>query len=214
MHAIVEGIKVARQERARKAIERAEFVKQMQTETARLRKTFAHQQEQVRKENAARKQQVETMLAQHQAELKAAVKQLSQRHQQLRERCRAEHKTLQLMIKQQAVALRTNLKTAEQTRLQQQQVLMNRIHDVICSKQEEVKRIQQEVTKLRQRAREVVQAFAQEHKQNQAIWAELSQQKALSVPKSTKVATTKAMNELSELEKQFAINIPFAKPKK
>lgn len=214
MRSIVDSIKASRQERARKAIERSEFVKQMQADTARLLKVFNDLQEQIRKDNVRRKAQTAAALAQHQAELKAAVRQLSQSHQQLMQQLRSEHKDLQLTLKQRAIALHTALKANEQTRLQQQQALMKRIHTVIRSKQEEVQRLRHDVFALRQQAQSLVKAFAEEHRHNQAVWAELRQHPKPSAAPAVSVAASKAISELSELEKQFAINIPFVKPKK
>lgn len=209
MRTIVENIKSARQERARRALERTESVKHIKSDTKLLLQDINDLREQIRKDNARRKKQMETMLAQHQSELRATVQQLMRVYQQFILRLQAEHQQLKQDLDQKAQQVRATLKANEEKRMNVQQALMQEIHRLIQAKQQDVRRIKADVQTLKNQTTAMMLAYANEHKENQAIWAELSSSAPKRKPSLPNVAA-----EPSEAEKQFAISIPFAKQKR
>ncbi|MFN3428179.1 MAG: hypothetical protein ACK41G_11475 [Candidatus Thermochlorobacter sp.] len=209
MRTIVDNIKSARQERAHRALARTESVKHIKSDTKLLLQDINDLREQIRKDNARRKKQMQTMLTQHQSELRATVQQLMRLYQQFVLRLQAEHQQLKQDLDQKALQVRATLKANEEKRMNVQQALMQEIHHVIEAKQQDVRRIREAVQMLKTQTASMMAAYANEHKANQAIWAELSS----SAPKR-KLAAPNAAAEPSEAEKQFAISIPFAKQKR
>lgn len=211
MRAIVENIKAARQERAHRAVERSESVGRIKSDTKLLLQDINDLREQMRKDNMRRKKQMETMLAQHQAELRASVQQISRAHQQFMLRLQAEHQRLKQELDAKAAQAKADLKASEEKRLTAQRALMTSVHRVIQEKQSDVRRIRENVQTLKNETATMMAAYANEHKENQAIWAELFS--SSSAPKR-QALMMKSPSEPSEAEKQFAISIPFAKQKR
>jgi len=143
MRAIVDNIKAARQQRMHRALERTESVNRLKSDTKLLIQDINDLREQIRKDNVRRKKQTEAMLAQHQNELRQSVQQLSRLHQQFMMRLQTEHNELRQELQAKAMQVRAELKANEQTRMQTHQALMNQIHQLIRTKQEEVERVKE-----------------------------------------------------------------------
>ncbi len=213
MRAIVDNIKAARQQRMHRALERTESVNRLKSDTKLLIQDINDLREQIRKDNVRRKKQTEAMWAQHQNELRQSVQQLSRLHQQFMMRLQTEHNELRQELQAKAMQVRAELKANEQTRMQTHQALMNQIHQLIRTKQEEVERVKDKVRELKRQTATMMTAYTNERRENQAIWAELSHRAPVSTSKVA-VSMPKPADEPSEIEKQFAISIPFAKQKK
>ncbi len=213
MRTIVEGIKTARQQRARLALERKQSIQCLRSETKLLLQNINNLREQIRKENVQRKKQTEAMLLQYKAELRQSVQQLSEQHRQLMVRLQMEHNQLRQELKAKATELKAGLSANEQKRLEAYRVLMSQIHQFVQANQDEVQRIKDTVRELRRQAAAMVTAYASKRRKDQAIWAELAGRSSVS---TAEVATDvpKPTSEPSEMERQFAISIPFVKQKK
>jgi chromosome segregation ATPase len=211
MRAIVESIKAARQQRAHLALERKQSIQHLKSETKLLLQNINDLREQIRKENVQRKKQTEAMLSQYETELRQSVQQLLEQHRQFMVRLQIEHNQLRQELKAKATELKAGLKANEQKRMEAHRVLMSQIHQFVQAKQDEVQRIKDTVRELRRQAAAMVTAYANKRREDQAIWAELS---GRALASTAKVDMPKPTSEPSEIERQFAISIPFVKQKK